>query len=230
MFERLLTMVRRRRLDRELRGELEFHIEQLEAEHRARGLSPDEARRVARVDMGSIARVTEEYRDQQWIPSLDTAWRNVRFGMRSLRRTPGVTAAVVLTMAIGIGANAAMFAVVNGVLLKPLPFPDADALVAVDHGMTGTTDKLPSAPYLYFTYRDENTAFEGVGLWRIRPANITGLERPEQGRALLVTSEVLPILRVQPMLGRWFSPQDDEPNAPSTALLEYGYWQRRFKR
>jgi predicted permease len=228
MFGRLLTVFRRRQLDRELAGELEFHLERLEEEHRARGLSPDEARRAARLDMGGLTRVTEEYRDRQRIPLLDSASRNVRYGMRSLLRTPGVTAAVAITLAVGIGANAAIFAVVNGVLLKPLPFPEADALVAVDHGMTGTTDKLPSAPYLYFTYREENRVFDGVGLWRIRAANITGLERPEQVRALFVTSEILPILRVQPMLGRQFSREDDLPNAAPTVLLTHGYWQRRF--
>jgi predicted permease len=178
--------------------------------------------------MGGITWATEAYRDQQRIPFLDTLWRNVRFGLRSLRRTPGVTTAVAITLAIGIGANAAIFAVVNGVLVKPLPFPDPSSLIAVNHGMTGTTDELPSAPYLYFTYREENSTFDGVGLWRIRPVNITGLERPEQVNALYVTSEILPILRIQPILGRQFSLQDDSPDAPPTVLLTHGYWQRRF--
>jgi putative ABC transport system permease protein len=228
MLRRLLTIVRHRRLDAELDAELEFHLERLEAEHRGRGLAPGEARRAARLDLGGITRVTEEYRDQQRIPILDTSWRNVRYGLRSLARTPGVTTVVAIALAVGIGANAAIFAVVNGVLLKPLPFPDADSLVAVNHGMTGTNDELPSAPYLYFTYREENRTFDGVGLWRILPGNITGLERPEQVRVLYVTSEILPVLQIQPMLGRHFSNEDDAPNAPPTVLLTHGYWQRRF--
>ena len=228
MLRRLLGVFRRRRLDEELAGELEFHLEELEAQHRARGLSADEARRAARLDLGGLARVAEEYRDQQRIPLVDTAWRTATFAIRSLARTPGVTAAVAVTLALGIGANAAIFAVVNGVLLEPLPFPDAGSLVAVNHGMTGTGDELPSAPYLYFTYRDENRSFDGVGLWRIRPVNITGRDRPEQVRALYVTSEVLPILGIRPLLGRQFSRQDDSPNAPATVMLTYGYWQRRF--
>ena len=228
MFGRLLTLFRRRRLDAELADELDYHLERLEAEHRARGLSADEARRAARLDMGGITRVTEAYRDQHGLPFLETGWRNLRFGMRSLRRTPGVTAAVAATLAVGIGANAAIFAVVNGVLIKPLPYPDPDSLVAVNHGMTGTSDELPSAPYLYFTYREENRTLAGVGLWRIRPANITGLDRPEQVQALYVTSEILPILGIQPMLGRQFSQEDVSPGGASTVLLAYGYWQRRF--
>ena len=228
MLGRLRTVLRRRRLDRELAGELEFHLEQLEAEHRSRGLSPDAARRAARLDIGAMTRVTEAYRDQQRIPVVETAWRNARFGLRSLMRTPAVTMAVVLTLALGIGANAAIFTVVNGVLLKPLPYPQPDALVAVTHGMTGTTDVLPSAPYLYFTYREENRTFDGVGLWGIATANVTGVDRPEQVRVLNVTSEILPILGVQPMLGRVFSQGDDSPTSPPTVVLTHGYWERRF--
>jgi hypothetical protein len=101
MLERLLSLFRRRRLDAELADELEFHLDRLEAEHRARGLSSGEARRAARLDMGGITRVTEAYRDQHGIPFLETGWRNLRFGMRSLRRTPAVTAAVAATLAVG---------------------------------------------------------------------------------------------------------------------------------
>ena len=228
MWGRLLTLFRRRRLNAELADELDFHLEGLEAEHRARGLSPVEARRAARLDMGGIARVTEAYRDQQGSPALESGWRSLHFGMRALRRTPGVTAAVAVTLAVGIGANAAVFALVNGVLIKPLPYPDPDSLVSVNHGMTGTTDELPSAPYLYFTYREENRTFSGIGLWRIRPGNITGLDRPEPVQALYVTSEILPILGVQPILGRQFSARDDAPDAAPMVILTYAYWQRRF--
>jgi predicted permease len=228
MVRRLRTLLRRRHLDAELLAELDFHREGLEADYRARGLSPEEAKRAARVDMGAVTRVTEEYRDLQRVPVLEELWRNVRFGIRGLRRTPAVSTVIAVTLAIGIGANTAIFAVLNGVILKPLPFPESESLVAVNHGMTGTADELPSAPYLYFTYRDENQTFDGVGLWRLAPVNITGLERPEQVRALFVTAEILPILRVEPILGRRFSEQDDLPDAAPTLLLSYGYWQRRF--
>src|SRR3954468_16612829 len=228
MWRRLFGLVRGRRLDAELGDELDFHLEGLEAEHRARGLSAADARRAATLAMGGPTRVTEAYRDQQGIRPLESGWRSLRSGMRSLRRTPGVTAAVAATLAVGLGANAAVFALVNGVLLKPLPYPDPDSLVAVNHGMTGTTDELPSAPYLYFTYREEGATFSGVGLWTIRPGNVTGLDRPEQVQALYVTAEILPILGVQPILGRQFSPRDDAPDGPPTVLLTYAYWERTF--
>jgi putative ABC transport system permease protein len=228
MFARLRSTIRRRRLDAELEQELEFHLQSLEAQYRARGVSPDEAKRLARLDIGSRSGVIEAYRDQNSIPILDTLLRNLRFAGRSLRRTPAVSVVIIATLAIGIGGTAAIFAVVNGILLKPLPFPDADALIAVNHGLTGTGDELPSAPYLYFTYREENRTLAGVGLWSTRAVNVTGFDRPEEVRALFVTADVLPILGIQPLLGRQFSGQDDSPLAPPTLLLTYGYWQRRF--
>ena len=179
--------------------------------------------------MGGLAQTKESYRDQRGLPMLETAWRDVRFGIRSLRRTPGVTAAVIATLAIGIGANTAIFSVVNGVLLKPLPYPDSSRLVSVGHlGGANADDELPSAPYLYFTYREDNRTLAGIGLWRTASSNVTGMDRPEQVKTLLVTSDILPILGVPPLAGRTFSAEDDTPGQPPTVILTYGYWQRRF--
>ncbi|HEY2904791.1 MAG TPA: ADOP family duplicated permease, partial [Vicinamibacterales bacterium] len=229
MIRRLFALFRSRRLDAELDEELRYHVDSLEAEYRARGLSSDEARLAATRDMGGVAQTAEAYRDQRGLPFVETMWRDVRFGVRSLRRTPGVTAAVIATLAVGIGANTAIFSVVNGVLLKPLPYPNASALVSVGHlGGANADDELPSAPYLYFTYRDENRTLAGVGLWRTAASNITGLDRPEQVQTLLVTSDILPVLGIPPLAGREFSADDDTAGAPATVILTYGYWQRRF--
>jgi putative ABC transport system permease protein len=229
MMRRLLSLFRARRLDAELDAELGHHLDALEAEYRGRGLSPGDARLAATRDMGGIARTKDAYRDQRGVPLLETLWRDVRFGVRSLRRTPGVTAAVIATMAVGIGANTAIFSVVNGVLLKPLPYPDPGALVSVGHlGGANVNDEIPSAPYLYFTYRDDNRTLAGIGLWRTAASTVTGLDRPEQVQTLLVTTDVLPILGVPPLLGRGFSDGDAAPGSPSTVMLTFGYWQRRF--
>ena len=122
MLSRFWNLFRRRRLDFELDAELAHHLESLESEHRARGLSPLDARMAARRDFGAMAQMKEQYRDQRGLPVLETLLKNVRFSLRSMRRTPVMTIAVVATLAIGIGANTAVFSVVNGILIKPLPY------------------------------------------------------------------------------------------------------------
>jgi predicted permease len=162
------------------------------------------------------------------LPRLESLWRDARFGCRSLSRTPGVSAAITVTLAIGIGANAAIFAIVNGVLLQPLPYANADRLVSVAHRSPGSRTDIPSAPYLYFTYRDTARTIEGVGLWRTGASTVTGFDRPEQVQALYVTHEIVPLVGVPPVIGRSFAPEDDLPARPLTVMLTWGYWQRRF--
>jgi predicted permease len=229
MLERLWNLVRSRRLDRELETELRYHLELLEAEHRSRGLSAEAARLAARRDFGALSRTREAYRDQRGLPSLETLARDVRLSLRSMARTPVVTLAVLATLAIGIGANTAIFSVVNGVLIRPLPYPEADRLISISHtSPVLRIDDLGSAPFLYFTERDENRTLEGVGLWSTQAVNITGRGEPERVLALRVTADVLPLLGIQPRLGRVFTRTDDEPRSPRTAVLMHGYWQRRF--
>jgi putative ABC transport system permease protein len=149
--------------------------------------------------------------------------------LRRLLRTPLFTALTVLTLAIGIGANTAIFSVVEGILLRPLPFSDADELVAVDHTAPGVN--LPSAgaaPFLYFTYRDQSKTFADIGLWNTDTASLTGFAEPEEIRSLNVTPNVLPILNVQPLAGRPFSEADGKSEQPLTVMLTYGYWQTKF--
>jgi predicted permease len=229
---RLWNLFRRRRLDRELSAELRYHLESLEAEYRALGLSAESARAAARRDFGGVVRAQEAYRDQRGIPMLEALWRDMRFSLRSMRRTPAVTLAVVATLAIGIGANTAVFSVVNGILIKPLPFPDAGRLVTVAHGAPGLrlsdSSDVGSSLFLYFIEREQNRTFEGVGLLGQGTGTVTGRGEPEQVRRLFVTADVLPILGIEPLLGRAFSAQDDAPGSPNTVVLAYGYWQRRF--
>ena len=149
--------------------------------------------------------------------------------LRSLARMPFFTGVAVLTLAIGIGANTAIFSVIEGVLLKPLPYPRSEELVVVSHTAPGV--KLPhvgAAPFLYFTYRDEAQAFQDIGLWNIGTVSVTGLGDPEEAPALFVTDGVLPMLGVAPMLGRVFSRTDDSPAGPETVVLTSGYWHSKF--
>ncbi len=147
--------------------------------------------------------------------------------VRRLLRTPMFMAVAILTLGLGIGANAAIFSVVNGVLLKPLPYRDADRLVGVWHSAPGMNiDLLNQSPATYFTYRDEGRVFEDIGLWSDTAVSVTGTGEPERVEALRVTDGTLGVLGVQAVLGRLFTADDDLPGRPERVILTHGYWQR----
>ena len=149
--------------------------------------------------------------------------------VRRLARSPLFAGITVLTLAIGIGANSAIFSVIDGILLKPLPYPQPESLIALNHTAPGVnfTD-AGIAPFLYFTYREEGRSFQDVGMWQDDTGSITGLAEPEEVPCEDVTASLLPLLGVQPALGRWFSEKDAAPGAPRTVILMPGYWQARF--
>jgi predicted permease len=149
--------------------------------------------------------------------------------VRRLVQFPAFTSIAVFTLALGIGANSAIFAVVYGVLLKPLPYPSPDALVAVDHSAPGVDiASAGSAPFLYFTYREQSKSFQDLGIWQADTASVTGLAEPEEIPVIVVTDGVLTVLGVTPALGRLFTRADDAPGSPETVILTYAYWQARF--
>jgi predicted permease len=160
---------------------------------------------------------------------MDSIWRDVRYAGRSLVKAPAFTAAVLVTLALGVGATTAVFSVVNGVLIKPLPYPKSESLVSVWHAAPGVDrPELRFSPTMFFTYRDENRTLQDLGLWSAGAATVTGLAEPERVQVIRVTFGTLQALAVQPTLGRWFSQEDDTPGTPETAILSYGYWRRRF--
>ncbi len=153
----------------------------------------------------------------------------LRHILRRLWHTPMFTAIAVGTLAIGIGANSAIFSVIEGILLKPLPFSHSDDLVVLDHTAFGDNIMHAGmAPFLYFTYRELNKTLEDVGMWDTGSVTVTGLAEPEQVQELDVTDGVLPLLRVQPTLGRVFSRAEDTEGSAETVILTYGYWKMRF--
>src|SRR5262245_37954070 len=153
----------------------------------------------------------------------------IRQMVRRLLRAPMFTAVTVMTIAIAIGANAAVFSVIDGVLLKPLPYENSDRLVSLWLTAPGfNIEKLELSAADYFTFREEGRSFEDFGVWTIDSASITGLAEPEQVSSLLVTSGTLESLAVQPVLGRWFTRTEDSPTGPETAILTYALWQRKF--
>jgi predicted permease len=152
-----------------------------------------------------------------------------RLVFRRLSRAPLFTSITLLTLAIGIGANTIIFSVVEGVLLKPLDYPQPDRLVGVWHKAPGIgLQQLPAAPYLYFTYREQSKTLEDIGVYQNSSLNITGNGQPQHVKAFQVTDGLLPVLGVKPALGRLFTRNDDSPGAPQTTLISYGYWLQRY--
>jgi predicted permease len=234
---------RRAQWDRERSEEIESYVEIETGENIARGMTPEEARAAARRKLGNHTLVREEIYRMNTIGFLDTLGRDLRYALRLLRRSSGFTTVTVLTLALGIGANTAVFSVVNSILLKPLAYPHSEQLVALRQlapgaaGLGSFSDGLPLSPSMYFTYSEHNRAFQSLGVWVPGQVSVTGLAEPEQVRAVLVSGGVLEALEVPPALGRWLSPKDQLPigripftfSGRSTAvMLSYGYWQRRF--
>jgi putative ABC transport system permease protein len=157
-------------------------------------------------------------------------WHNLRYVVRALRKQPGFAAMAILTLALGIGATTAIFSVVYGVLLKPLPFYEANRLVALYHFAPGFAagGHFPQSPATYFTYRDHARVFEDIGVWRADNVSVTRNGEPEQIRALRFSDGMLPLLGVRPEVGRLIRKEDDVPGAPKRVVLSHGYWQRAF--
>jgi predicted permease len=230
----LRQLLPRRRMYGELSEEIREHLEEKTDELVAGGMLRKEAIYAARREFGNVNLVEENGREVwRWL-SIETFFADVRYGLRMLRRNPVFTAVGLLTIAIGIGANAAVFSVVNSVLLKPLNYPKSPDLVALHQvapGAAGLADfrnGLLLSPSMYFTYAEQNRTFQALGVWIPGTANVTGLAEPEQVRAVNVSDGVLQTLAVPPALGRWFSQADQIPNGPERVMLSYGYWQRRF--
>ena len=156
--------------------------------------------------------------------------RDLRYGVRALRRVPAFTVVSVATLALGIAAATAVFSVVNGVLIKPLPYPDSQALVGIWNSPRDANGggQLPLSATQFFTYRDENRVFAALGLWTTGTAIVTASAEPEEVQTVRVTDGTLQALGVAPALGRWFSREDDAPGAPETVIIADGYWKRRF--
>jgi putative ABC transport system permease protein len=226
--------LQRAKWDRERLEEIESYVQIEMDENIARGMPDREARWAAQRKLGNSTLVREEIYRMNTIAFLDTLGNDVRHGLRLLRHSPTFTVVALLTLAIGIGANTAVFSVVNSVLLNPLAYPKPDELVAVWHkapgaeGLQSVSGDLRLSASMYFTYAEHNKTLQALGVWATGNANVTGLAEPEELRTVSVSDGALQALSVPPVLGRWFSQADQKPGGPATVMLSYGYWQRRF--
>jgi putative ABC transport system permease protein len=225
---RLMPLVRRNRLERELDAELQFHIDMLAAQNVASGMRPDDARREALRAFGALDAVKANVRDAWLSRFVEVVWQDVRYGLRSMRRSPGFALAVIGTMALGIGANTAVFSVVNSVLLRPLPYADGERLVVLRQARprAGVPDIGFSALDIadYRRSRSVTDVAEFHNMWFI----LLGRNEPERVSTEVVSANFFDLLGIRPLYGRTFVPADDRPGAPAVLVLSHSYWQRSF--
>ncbi|HSZ15912.1 MAG TPA: ABC transporter permease [Terracidiphilus sp.] len=229
----LALFSRRRRYD-DLSVSIQEHIAERADELEAEGMPRAKAEQTARREFGNVGLVEQRSREAWQWPALESIPADLKFIGRRLRRSPGFTVTVLLTLAIGIGANTAVFSVLNSVLLKPLPYPEPDRLVSLTleapgaEGLSDFINGLRLSASMYFTFARHNRTFESLGVWMPSTANVTGLAQPEEVHSEMVTDGVLQTLSVPPLLGRWLTAVDQDPKGIKSVVLSYGYWQRRF--
>jgi putative ABC transport system permease protein len=218
-------------VERELDDEVHFHLDRQIEQNIAAGMSPEQARYRALQSFGGAEQMKEECRDARGTRFLEDFVQDFRFGLRMLRKSPGFAAVAVLTLALGIGANTAIFSVVNAVLLRPLPFKDADRLVAIWENNRKISDpRYPLAPANLADLRRESSAFDDVAHYFSFPLGflLSADGETERLQGCAVSPNLFPMLGVSPAAGRTFLSGDAEPSQNPVAILSYGFWRRRF--
>jgi putative ABC transport system permease protein len=222
------AIFRRTRMESEMETELRFHIDMFAEELVRRGVSREEAMRRARIEFGGIERAKEEGRGARGVSLLDQMIQDLRFGARMFRKSPGFTLVAVLTLALGIGANTAIFSVVNAVLLSPLPYANAHRLAMVKEILPNMSAEPfnVSGPDIA-QIQKLNHVFEDVGGFRVWTYELSGKSEPQRVTADRISSDLFDVLGVQPLAGRVFSPQEEQ-FGHQVVILGYGLWQRQF--
>ena len=223
---RLLALFRKRNIERELVGEVLAHLELAERDAIAQGLAPEEARQAARRSFGGIEQMKEDHRDRRSVRWMENLLRDFRYGMASLARDPGFAAVTVGLLALGIGANTAMFSIVDAVLLKPLPFPEPERMVRVwespPAGRNGTTTLT------FLDWKRQDTIFEALSVEVPTRAAVTAGGDPARVSGMQVSADYFEVFGVKPRIGRTFAPGEDQPGAAPVVVLSYSFWQARF--
>lgn len=211
------------RMERQMEEEMHFHIEARAADLMKRGLTHQEALRQARLEFGGMETTKGECRDAMGVSFLEILFQDVRHGIRAMLRTPAFTAIAILVLALGIGANTAIFSVVDAVLLRPLAYRDSGRLVTILMNGDG-----PVSAGNYLDWRDQSRSFTAMSAAEAWSPNLTGIDSPEHIPGLKVTQDLFPMLGVDPMLGRLFVPGEDKEGANREVILSHRLWQRRF--
>ena len=223
---RLRGLLGDRRADQDLDNEIETHLRLLTERYVRQGMTGADAAWAARRQFGNVTLLKETSRDMRGFRLIETIVQDLKYGLRMLKRNPGFTVVAVLTLALGIGANTAIFSVVNAVLLRSLPYRDPDRLVAASYyrGIGGDYARIAD----FKAWRDQAKAFEQIAAYRTDDADLTGNGEPERLTAGTVSAGLFATLGVAPALGRDFTPQDDTDGAAPVVILSDGLWRRRF--
>lgn len=218
--------------DRDFAAELDSHLQLHIDDHLRAGLPPEEARRRALVALGGIEQTREAHRDRRGLPALESIVRDLRHGARTLGRSPGFTLAGILVLGLGIGVNSAIFTVVDAVVLRPLPFPDADRIVKLWHTPPQSTfagmKTFSLSPANFLDWEAQSSSFEAMAIYRGGAYTLTGRGEPEVVSLIRTSSSLLPIFGLPPILGRGFTPEEDREGGPEAVLLSESYWRSRF--
>jgi hypothetical protein len=228
-FSRFLALFRGRRLDDDLATELHSHLAMLTDEYVRRGMNPEEARYAARRDFGGLEQAKELYRDQRGLPFLESLLQDVRYAFRMLRKSPGFTAVALLTLALGIGANTAIFSLLDTLFFRRLPVQNSSQLVYLFQTRNHTGYASLSYPdYLY--YRDHNRSLSQLAAhYSFAPINLVANGESKEINGSVVTANYFSLLRLQPALGRFFSGEEDAvPDRNPVAVLSYTFWRNQF--
>jgi predicted permease len=228
-FCRLIGLFQRRRRDAEMSEEIQQHLDELIARNLTAGMSPYNARNAALRQFGGVEQIKEIAREQRAWMWPEQLWQDLRFGLRMLAKSRGFTIVAVIALALGIGANSAIFSVVNAVLLRPLPYKDPDRLVMVWEDAThqGFPRNTPAVAN-YIDWREQNHVFEDMAAMAAQSFNLTGVGEPERIDGRRVSASLFHLLGVEPQLGRAFLPEEDKAGGNRVVIISHGLWQRRF--
>jgi predicted permease len=226
-FMRLANLVTRRRQEDRLRAEIEEHITLQTEEYIRAGMLPAGARRKALLKFGAVEPMKEAYRDQESIPFVENLMRDLKYGLRSLRKSPGFTTVAVITLALGIGANTAVFSIVYGVIFRPLPYPQPQQIVQLtESSPRGTDEEDVTYEELQFL-EQHSSAFEYLAGYTVQGYNLGAGSKTERVKGLPVSADYFHVLGVEPLLGRDFLPEEDRGSGARVAILGYGTWKRQ---
>jgi putative ABC transport system permease protein len=229
MWKRISTLWRGGELDRQMNAEVRFHIEMETQKNIARGLSPEQARTQALKDFGPMEKHKEETREARGVSSFEMLMADLRYGARSLTKRPAYAVLAIVTLGMGIGANTAIFSVINGVLLKPLPYENGDRLVIVRQSapLAGQRAIGVAVPE-YFDYRAQANVFDGLVEYHQMTFDLINRGEPDNVNTGVVSHNFFDVLGIKPLLGRTFVASDDIPGAEAVLVLSHTYWQTKF--